>query len=153
MEKIINHWQTAQIAVSGFLNPQWNISTDRCLTHIRDAAHSGERDRPNFILPFLQIIKKPWLPKSLPAGFSFFSEETGPIPACSFYVLVSMRRNDPVLSTIGKHSPRCTDNFCDFEVMSSKKKFQEYSWKTCQCVVKPRKPWCKVPNSVLKTRS
>jgi len=43
---------------------------------------------------FLQIIKK--LPKSLPAGFLTLSEETGLIPACTFYLPVSMSRNDPV---------------------------------------------------------
>jgi len=34
----------------------------------------------------------------LPAGFWTHSEETGPIPDCSFYLPVSMSRNDPVLS-------------------------------------------------------
>ena len=36
------------------------------------------------------------LPKSLPAGFETLSVETGPIPDCSFYLPVSMSRNDPV---------------------------------------------------------
>jgi len=35
------------------------------------------------------------LPKSLLAGLTL-SEETGPIPACNFYLPESMSRNDPV---------------------------------------------------------
>jgi len=70
IEKIINHTETAQIAASGFLSPQW-------------------RNRPNSTLLFLYIIKK--LPKSLPVGFLNPQQRNRPNSSLQFLFYVPER--------------------------------------------------------------